>query len=81
MILGAAAALYVVVCMLFFFAQRSMIFPAPPGEGTPAQGSVVRGEGFCALDAPILEACRSNAEHAGESQGWGADRTAEPPRR
>jgi pimeloyl-ACP methyl ester carboxylesterase len=56
MVLGAAAGLYIVACAFFFFAQRSMIFPAPPGERAPAAGSVVRGEGFCALDAPVPQA-------------------------
>ncbi|MGE5047839.1 MAG: alpha/beta hydrolase [Deltaproteobacteria bacterium] len=52
-----AAGLYLAVCAFFFFAQRAMVFPAPPGERpAPAAGTVVRGDGFRALDAPVTDA-------------------------
>ncbi|HZX97783.1 MAG TPA: alpha/beta hydrolase [Myxococcales bacterium] len=53
-LLGGAALLYVLVCAFYFFAQGKMIFPAPAGARTlPAAGTVVRGDGFRALDAPL----------------------------
>lgn len=56
-VLGGAAGLYLVICVFFFFAQRAMVFPAPRGERpSPAAGTVVRGDGFRALDAPVRDA-------------------------
>lgn len=55
--LSIAAALYVLVCMFFFAAQRAMVFPAPPGaRSLPAVGTLVRADAFRAIDAPIPSA-------------------------
>jgi pimeloyl-ACP methyl ester carboxylesterase len=55
--IAGAAALYLLLCAFFFLAQRAMIFPAPAGARSPAAlGTVVRGEDFRALDAPVPDA-------------------------
>ena len=54
---AAIAGIYLLLALAFVVVQRRVIFPAPQGaRPLPPGGTVVRGEGFVALDAPIAGA-------------------------